>query len=270
MFCAGIPTPLSMTHMRTPAGAGSMRRVMSLSDLPDSSHAYLALRTRFTRICSTLCLSTVIGGTSLNSRRSVDAVAYEGAGVQAQAVLHQIDHGDGFGDAAELGIALLHRHGILDVLQVVAQRCRALRAPSSGRSSTARRARSGIPACACRARRWRGSRPPRGPFPAAGRPRGTRPGLWTVLTRSVTRLAEILTLFKMLPTLCSTLVATSAMPAWREAIMSCLCTRSSSSADSLRALMSRRNSTEYSGLASPPRTSAVVMRTQRKLPSLRM
>src|SRR5258706_455550 len=71
IFSAGMPTPLSTTHMRTPAGAGSTRRVMSLSVLPDSSHAYLALRTRFTRICRTLCLSTVIGGTSPNSRHKV-------------------------------------------------------------------------------------------------------------------------------------------------------------------------------------------------------
>src|SRR6266403_586324 len=51
------------------------------------------------------------------------AVTYEGAGVQAQAVLHQIGHRDGFGHAAQLGVALLHRHRVLDVFQVVAQRC---------------------------------------------------------------------------------------------------------------------------------------------------
>ena len=63
--------PLSMTVMLTPAATGSMRRVISLSERPDSSQAYLALRTRLTMICSTLCLSTSIGGTSPNSRRTV-------------------------------------------------------------------------------------------------------------------------------------------------------------------------------------------------------
>src|SRR5258708_4948717 len=51
------------------------------------------------------------------------AVAHEGAGVQAQAVLHQIGYRDGLGHAAQLGVALLHRHRVLDVFQVVAQRC---------------------------------------------------------------------------------------------------------------------------------------------------
>ena len=64
------------------------------------------------------------------------------------------------------------------------------------------------------------------------------PGALDCLTRSATRLAEMLTLFRMLPTLCSTLVATSAMPAWREAVISCLCTRSSSSSDRLRSVVS--------------------------------
>ncbi len=71
MFSAVMPTPLSMTEMRTPCAVRSMRRVINLSERPDSSHAYLALRIRFTRICSTLCLSTVICGTAPNSRFSV-------------------------------------------------------------------------------------------------------------------------------------------------------------------------------------------------------
>src|ERR1700688_4483561 len=50
------------------------------------------------------------------------SVTHEGAGVQPQAVLHQVDYPDGLGDAAELGVTLLHRHGVLDVFQVVAQR----------------------------------------------------------------------------------------------------------------------------------------------------
>ena len=48
-------------------------------------------------------------------------------------------------DAAELRVALLHRHGVLDVLEVVAQRRRVPRAPRPGRRPAARRA-------------WRGSR----------------------------------------------------------------------------------------------------------------
>ena len=54
------------------------------------------------------------------------------------------------------------------------------------------------------------------------------PAHFDFLMRSDTRLAETLTLFSTLPTLCRTFVATSAMPACREATSSCLCTRSSS------------------------------------------
>src|SRR5579871_158179 len=49
------------------------------------------------------------------------AVARERAGVQAQAVLDEIGDIDRFGDAAELGVALLHRDRLLDVLKVGAQ-----------------------------------------------------------------------------------------------------------------------------------------------------
>ena len=42
-------------------------------------------------------------------------------GVQPQAVLDQIDHLHGLGDAAELGVALLHVHRVLDVLEILAQ-----------------------------------------------------------------------------------------------------------------------------------------------------
>ena len=70
----------------------------------------------------------------------------------------------------------------------------------------------------------------------AGDPRQS--GGLDFLMRSQTRLAETLTLLRTLPTLCSTLVATSAMPAWREATSSCLCTRSSSSSASRRSVMS--------------------------------
>ena len=51
-----------------------------------------------------------------------DAVAHEGAGVHAQAILDQLVDSDGFGDAAQLGVALLHGHGLLDVLDIIAQR----------------------------------------------------------------------------------------------------------------------------------------------------
>ena len=60
-----------------------------------------------------------------------DAMACESAGIQPQAVFHQIDDLDGLRDAAELGVVLLHGDGVLDVLEVLAQRgellqCRAL------------------------------------------------------------------------------------------------------------------------------------------------
>ncbi len=45
----------------------------------------------------------------------------KGAGVEPQTILHEIDDLDGFRDAAELGVALLHRHGLLDLFQVIAQ-----------------------------------------------------------------------------------------------------------------------------------------------------
>src|ERR1035441_9929741 len=64
------------------------------------------------------------------------------------------------------------------------------------------------------------------------------PGALDCLTRAATRLSEILTLFRILPTLCRTLVAISAIPAWRDAVISCLWTRSSSRSDSLRSVVS--------------------------------
>src|ERR1022692_1992132 len=71
MFSARMPMPLSATLIRTRSSSPSTRIVMVLSARPDSSQAYFALRTRLTRICSTLCLSTVIGGNSAISRRNV-------------------------------------------------------------------------------------------------------------------------------------------------------------------------------------------------------
>ena len=90
----GMPTPLSMTEIRTPSmeqapdpGAGGG----SLSGRPDSSQAYFALRTRFTRICNTLCLSTVIRGRDLREfALERDPMAHERACIEAQAVLHEL------------------------------------------------------------------------------------------------------------------------------------------------------------------------------------
>ncbi len=48
-------------------------------------------------------------------------MTHEGAGVEPQTILHEVDNLDGFRDSAELGVALLHRHGLLDVFQVIAQ-----------------------------------------------------------------------------------------------------------------------------------------------------
>ena len=121
MCSAAMPTPLSMTEMRTPRVERPIRSVISLSGRPDSSHAYLALRTRLTRICSTLCLSTVTGGTCPNSRFTCTPWRSKAPGIQSQAILDQGGDLDGFRDPAELGVALLHRHGVLDVLQIVAQ-----------------------------------------------------------------------------------------------------------------------------------------------------
>jgi hypothetical protein len=59
------------------------------------------------------------------------------------------------------------------------------------------------------------------------------------LTLSVTSVAEMLTLFSTLPMLCSTLVAISAMPAWREASRNCCCSTRSRSSASTRSVMSR-------------------------------
>ena len=63
---------------------------------------------------------------------------------------------------------------------------------------------------------------------------------------------ETLTLLRTFPTLCRTLVATSAMPACREASINCLCSFSSCPSDLLRSVMSSTVSTitlEASSLA---------------------
>src|SRR5450631_423759 len=50
------------------------------------------------------------------------AVARKGAGVEPETILHEVDNLDSFRDSAEFGVALLHRHGLLDVFEVIAQR----------------------------------------------------------------------------------------------------------------------------------------------------
>ena len=81
------------------------------------------------------------------------------------------------------------------------------------------------------------------------------------------RLAETLTLLRTLPTLCNTLVATSAMPACREASISAFCTPSYLASISLRDEMSSRKPTELTGVPSGVRTMAAVTRTHSSLPS---
>src|SRR5690606_4245891 len=63
-----MPTPLSMTEIHTSSSTCSMRMRTSFSGADDSSQACLALRSRLTRICSTLCLSVVMRGVSRKSR----------------------------------------------------------------------------------------------------------------------------------------------------------------------------------------------------------
>ena len=48
-------------------------------------------------------------------------MALERAGIHAQAVFDQHAHGDRLRHAAALGVALLHRDGFLDVLEIGAQ-----------------------------------------------------------------------------------------------------------------------------------------------------
>ena len=205
----------------------AMRSVISLSVRPDSSHAYLALRTRLTRICSTLCLSTVIGGTSPNSRCSVTpwrskAPAFKRRLSSTRAATSTVSV-----TPQQLGIALLHRHGVLDVLEIVAQQSKLLerRALIRRELLAERRQIFGYALAAG----VLGDELADGSPCSGAAPRGAiRPRALDCLTRSATRFADMLTLFRMLPTLCRTLVATSAMPASRDAVISSLCTRSSS------------------------------------------
>ena len=81
------------------------------------------------------------------------------------------------------------------------------------------------------------------------------------------RLADTFTLLRTLPTLCSTLVATSAMPACREASISAFCTLSILASMFLRAEISSRKPTELTGTPSGVRTIAAVTRTHSSVPS---
>ena len=74
----------------SPARPARFRRTISLSGLPDSSQAYLALRIRLIRICSTLCFSIVMRRDRLEIAGEADVVPGQRAGVHAQAVLDQV------------------------------------------------------------------------------------------------------------------------------------------------------------------------------------
>lgn len=63
-FSGGMPTPLSATTMRARSASAAMRMVRRLSERPDSSQAYFALRMRLTRIWRTLCRSVVTTGSA--------------------------------------------------------------------------------------------------------------------------------------------------------------------------------------------------------------
>ena len=108
--------------MRTPAGALSMRSVSSLSRPARLVAGILGVAHEIHENLQHLVLVDRDRRHLAEFALQRDPVAHEGAGVQAQAVLHQLGDGDGFGDAAQLGIALLHRHRVLDVFQIVAQR----------------------------------------------------------------------------------------------------------------------------------------------------
>ena len=83
--------PLSATAIFTrPLPLTPMRTVMRLSQPRAFAQAYLALRMRLTRICSTLCLSTRTSGTVVEFAHDLDAVPVEGRAVHSQRVLDQI------------------------------------------------------------------------------------------------------------------------------------------------------------------------------------
>ena len=121
MFSATMPTPLSMTEMRTPPARrfdaqrdGLVRAARIVASVLGVAH----------EVHQDLQHFVLVDG----DRRDLaefalqrHAVAHEGAGIQAQAVLDQVGDRDGLVDAAEPGIALLHRDGVLDVLEIVAQ-----------------------------------------------------------------------------------------------------------------------------------------------------
>ena len=101
---------------------GAIEIIIFLSMRSTSSSAYLALRIRLIRICNTLCRSTRTGGTAENCRSTIDAVPLERANVHGNGVLYQPMRLEVFENAADLGVALLHRHDFLNVLDIAASR----------------------------------------------------------------------------------------------------------------------------------------------------
>ena len=147
-----MPTPLSMTEMRTPrvraldaqrdefiGPARFVARVFGIAHQVHENLQHLVLVDGDRRDVAEFALQR-------------DPMAGESAGVQPQAVLHEIDDLDGLGDAAELGVALLHGDGVLDVLEIVAQRGEFLQSHALIGRAAARRARRDIRVCAFRVR----------------------------------------------------------------------------------------------------------------------
>ena len=120
MFCGGMPIPLSITEIRTPTGdlldaqddelVGSARVVAGV----------LRVAHEIDQDLQHFVLVDIDGrnvGELPSQRHSVTG---ECTGIQPQAVLDEVDDLDRLGDAAELRVALLHGHRILDVLEIVA------------------------------------------------------------------------------------------------------------------------------------------------------
>ena len=120
------------------------------------------------------------------------------------------------------GVALLHGDDLVDVLDVSATAIPVRRAPSSARWRSARRAAGGIwDPGALRMIREKAGKIPRVLMQQRGDP--GQPCALRLATFVRRDTDGRVTLFSTLPTLCRTLVATSAMPAWREASSSCRC-----------------------------------------------
>src|ERR1039458_7283194 len=111
-----------MTEISAESFAARTRTVTRFSPAFASSQAYLALRITFTRICSTLCLSTWIGGYVLEVAAEHHPMTAEGPLIHPQAVLDQHANVERIDYATASGVVLLHPADFLDVPNFAAQR----------------------------------------------------------------------------------------------------------------------------------------------------